>query len=728
MRGVVQGATFDASSNAGGSRLPALAASLAFVAFLPSLFAGYVYDDRLLISENPYAQSLRFLGRTFRTHLWDVFAAGAGQLNLCYYRPLVSASYIVNWVFGGGSAWTFHLVNVAAHALATLLAARVAARFIGSDRLGFVAALLFALHPTRTESVIWVSGRTDVFMALFALLAVELAHRAASAREGRFAFFSGLAVLATAAAILSKEAGAMTALLVFVDFLASERGSVARRRLGLLTGILGVMGLTYVLARAWLYPVHQRQVEVEPTFRYGLFTVWAYVERLVWPWPQTFFYRPMQERGGVPYFPPGLLALGAAASVAYGALLVRALRRDRVAFVLLGAALVFIGPLLNFTFTGIYVTTSDHFLYLPLLVAASGLFRLFRAELSRVAEVRAAWVALCGLCAVYLAVNVLRVLDYRSEEALLWRELDVNPDNPVVLQNLSSAIARTSDLRAARALQARVVAPSAKRFFLLAGSVTDRNISKGRLVALDAALTADGDAVALGRFEDELERLLFSMHSWEDDSRLTPDGVLRESAMHPQLASLVADAALVATRVGRAQRAKRLVDALPDEMLWHVSSPLNFMLTIARLGDFKRAAHLVSIADKPPAGPRAAPPEALAELSARVGSASKLMHAALKDPEPKAHIDLSLAFAELGAYLQALRVLRPVFDATPHPPDVDPLYVQLLVSARLESEAFRIAKGVLGDREGEAAVTALRAQLSPRVREIPALGETAWWP
>ena len=33
------------------------------------------------------------------------------------------------------------------------------------------AALLFAVHPVHTESVSWISGRTDVLAALFFLLA-----------------------------------------------------------------------------------------------------------------------------------------------------------------------------------------------------------------------------------------------------------------------------------------------------------------------------------------------------------------------------------------------------------------------------------------------------------------------------------------------------------------------------------------------------------------------------
>src|SRR5262252_11079546 len=107
-------------------RLSVLAAALALVVFMPSLVAGYVYDDRMLIAQNYYAQSLEFLGRAFRTHLWDVHAFGSAGIGLRYYRPLVSASYILNWLAGHGAAWTFHLVNVVCHAAATYLVARVA--------------------------------------------------------------------------------------------------------------------------------------------------------------------------------------------------------------------------------------------------------------------------------------------------------------------------------------------------------------------------------------------------------------------------------------------------------------------------------------------------------------------------------------------------------------------------------------------------------------------------
>ena len=166
---------------------------------------------------------------------------------------------------------------------------RVAARWTRSLGLGLVAGLLFALHPTRSESVTWISGRTDVFMAFFMLVAVELAHRASTRPRAALGFSVG-SVLAGAAAILSKEAGALVGLLVAIDWLLFERGSRARRIGAMIAIALFALGLLYVGGRAVFYPVAGDDKTLTPMPVYGLVTAWAYLERTLLPWPQTFFY------------------------------------------------------------------------------------------------------------------------------------------------------------------------------------------------------------------------------------------------------------------------------------------------------------------------------------------------------------------------------------------------------------------------------------------------------
>src|SRR6185503_18078928 len=82
-------------------------ALLAFLAFLPALRAGFVFDDTTLIVKNPYAHGLEHLLRPFTTHFWNAFRSEGLQAGLQYYRPLVSSSFVLDWVASGGKPWLF---------------------------------------------------------------------------------------------------------------------------------------------------------------------------------------------------------------------------------------------------------------------------------------------------------------------------------------------------------------------------------------------------------------------------------------------------------------------------------------------------------------------------------------------------------------------------------------------------------------------------------------------
>lgn len=91
------------------------------------------------------------------------------------------------------------------------------------DRLGarkltaFVAALLFLLTPIAPEAVTWLSGRADVLVLFFMLLAMVLYSVYLTKRS--WAAFSG-AMLASATALLSKEQGYIVIILLpSMDFL-----------------------------------------------------------------------------------------------------------------------------------------------------------------------------------------------------------------------------------------------------------------------------------------------------------------------------------------------------------------------------------------------------------------------------------------------------------------------------------------------------------------------------
>ena len=117
-----------------------------------TLWNGFVWDDLLTaVPSRPLGEVL-----TQRTGM--------------YYRPLVMLSFALDRAVWGDLPAGFHLTNLLLHvAAAGLLATLAAAVGLGAGA-SLAAALVFLAHPVQSEAVTYVSGRTDVLCALFALL------------------------------------------------------------------------------------------------------------------------------------------------------------------------------------------------------------------------------------------------------------------------------------------------------------------------------------------------------------------------------------------------------------------------------------------------------------------------------------------------------------------------------------------------------------------------------
>jgi Flp pilus assembly protein TadD len=204
----------------------ALVALAGLVAFLPALAGDFLdWDDRHNLVDNP---DYRGLGWTQLRWMFRTAVLG-------HYIPVTWISFGLDYVLWGMNPAGYHLTNLLLHAanaaLACLLAQRLLALGLpeGTETPGLTvgaafAALVFALHPLRAESVAWITERRDVLSGLFYLAAVLAYLRyARPAGEARGRWY-GAALGLFALALLSKSmAVTLPAVLLILDIYPLRR-------------------------------------------------------------------------------------------------------------------------------------------------------------------------------------------------------------------------------------------------------------------------------------------------------------------------------------------------------------------------------------------------------------------------------------------------------------------------------------------------------------------------
>jgi len=135
-----------------------------FLVFYPSLSCEFTnWDDNWMITDNPLIRSLSF------SNLNELLF---GEIYMLNYQPLVFLSYSLEYHFFGLDAGVFHFTNVMLHLLNVLLVYLFIKLLSGNNTVAFIAAILFAIHPMRVESVTWVTNRRDLLYTFFYVLSL----------------------------------------------------------------------------------------------------------------------------------------------------------------------------------------------------------------------------------------------------------------------------------------------------------------------------------------------------------------------------------------------------------------------------------------------------------------------------------------------------------------------------------------------------------------------------
>jgi tetratricopeptide (TPR) repeat protein len=410
-------------------------------AYWNSLNVPFFFDDRPAILRN----------ETIR-HLWPL----SGPLNPPHDgsgvsgRPLVNLSLALNYAAGGFSVRGYHLVNLALHAAAvlvlwgvlrrTLRRPAIAARFREkADVIAWSTALLWAVHPLLTESVVCVVQRNEVMGGLFYLLTFYGFCRAtegdaadnARANSRRWFVLSGGACFAGMA---TKEIVATAPLLLWLydrTFVAGSFRALWRDR----KWFYAALAASWI-PLGWLV-LHNGQRG--GTVGFGLGTgswhylltqcraLTTYLKLSFWPDPLVVDYGTglVTRLGDVWWLGLIVVALLVATALALW-------RRPAAGF--LGAwFFVILAPSSSF----LPLTTqtmAEHRMYLPLVAPIVAAVLMMSVGLNR----RVGWAA--ALLALVLgALTIRRNRDYRTEETIWADTVAKCPDNPRAYDGLAYA-------------------------------------------------------------------------------------------------------------------------------------------------------------------------------------------------------------------------------------------------------------------------------------------------
>jgi hypothetical protein len=660
-------------------------AAAVLVVFGPGTRGGFVWDDHALIANNAHLRDAGRLGTLLSTGLWDTTAEVRASSS--YYRPVVALAYFVQFQAFGLAPLGYHWVNVLLHLGCVLLLLDMLRHRIGaapgSAALGgaFAGALLFAVHPTRTESVTWISGCTDLWMTLLCLLALRVL-RAPVTRTR-----AALGALLAALALLAKESAVVLPLLLALDaWLLREPGAARREQLRAAGFAAAGMALALAL-RVVLVPLPARSVHallwslparVASSFGH-------YLHAAFWPLaPTALRGKSRLAEDGAIAFEPLSVALGCLGFAAFLLCAVYAVRRPRLRPWLADASWFAIGvaPALNLFPLELKALVADRFLYLPMIGIAALLARTVATvwpALGRGARGLAVAVGF-AVSFIFATVTVGHGRAFASEAALWAYELAHDPERPLVLE-------QNAELAAAAGKPARAVALARAGYDL-----AKRNRQVGlevrfALIALEVAARATPDSeqarlLRLREFYDALaergagELALAPVRA--GDRELAPALGLRVHYSEVQRA-LLADAT-AQFHVQRARlHARTLALASAAQQLEHLvrvrprssEAWVELALVQGRARRFADALHAAAAARS------LAPADASAIAAARaLGAAAQhaarpaadRVGAAVRD----AQVDLLL-----GAYEQARRRIDPLLAEDPRAAQLIALRIQV---------------------------------------------------
>ena len=411
--------------------LAAAILAIAFLAYIPALHGGFLWDDYTFLKNNWLIHTSDGLRR-----FW--FTAQAED-----YFPLTSSMLWIEWRIWGDHAAGYHAINLLLHAVAAVLVWRVLRRLAVPG--AWLAGVLFAVHPVAVASAAWITERKNTLPMVLYLLSLLAWLRFDSGRShhddttgatngNRYYLVSlGLFLLA----LLAKTSGVMLpAVLLLCAWW--QRGKITRKDI-LRSLPFFALALALGLVTVWFQQhnvIRHQDVHPEGWASRVAATGWIigfYLFKALVPARLCAVYPRWNVNPASPvaFLPLALIALGFALLWAHRRSWGRAPLFAMSCFVLI---LLPVLGLVNMSFMK-FSLVADHFQYAALV----GVCAFVAAVLAR-ASAAVGWRGRMGAFAIVVCVAALAVLTWSrarlyADEQLLWRDEVVKEPIPWLAWN-----------------------------------------------------------------------------------------------------------------------------------------------------------------------------------------------------------------------------------------------------------------------------------------------------
>lgn len=140
--------------------------SLGLIVYSSSFGNPFIWDDETLIIKNSYIRSWENLSKIFTSPLFH-----SSRFKTFFFRPLQELSYTLDFHFWQLSPVGYHLSSILLHAINAILLFFIISRITKNFPIALFSSLIFVIHPIHTQAVTYISGRADLLVGLFLLLA-----------------------------------------------------------------------------------------------------------------------------------------------------------------------------------------------------------------------------------------------------------------------------------------------------------------------------------------------------------------------------------------------------------------------------------------------------------------------------------------------------------------------------------------------------------------------------